>query len=263
MLRKGLISALVFCAAVFATCAGAQEKTQQDKTQQDPARPPVGGVTSPQGSMIFYAAHGGDEACGAHCSDWTAAEGVVQWDTFRRLFAFLDRFGAHKMPLVLNVWGGGDIRTAMSLGRIVRQRGLDASAGTTVVAGCAKATDADCFALKRGGQPLDARLDTSFVECDLICVLVLAGGVHRSLPADAKVVIGGMDIRNRLAPNVSEEHDKGMHIYYDEQLDLYLSQMGVNPQIVSIMERDSKTHKATTLTNNDWLKLGLVTGLAL
>jgi hypothetical protein len=29
------------------------------------------------------------------------------------------------------------------------------------------------------------------------------------------------------------------------------------------MDRDSKTHRATTLTNNDWLKLGLVTGLAL
>jgi hypothetical protein len=188
---------------------------------------------------------------------------VVQWDTFKRLFAFLDRFGAHKMPLVLNVWGGGDVKTAMSLGRIVRQRGLDVSAGTTVVAACAKATEADCFALKRGGQPLDAKIDNTFVECDLICVLVLAGGVHRSLPADAKVVIGGMDIRNRLAPNVAPEHDQGMHSYYDEQLALYLSQMGVNPQIVAIMERDSKTHRATSLTNNDWLKLGLVTGLAL
>jgi hypothetical protein len=258
MLRTGLISALVFCAALSATCARAQEKTQQD-----PARQPVGGVTSPQGSMIFYAAHGGDEACGAHCSDWIAAEGVVQWDTFKRLFAFLDRFGAHKAPVVLNVWGGGDIKVATALGRIIRQRGLDTSAGTTVVAGCAKATDADCFALKRGGEPLDAKIDTTFVECDLVCVLVLAGGVHRSLPADAKVVIGGMDIRNRLAPSVSPEHDKGLHTYYDEQVELYLSQMGVNPQIVSIMERDSKTHKSTTLTNNDWLKLGLVTGLAL
>lgn len=258
MLRTGLISALVFCAALSATCARAQ-----DKTQQDPARPPVGGVISPQGSMIFYAAHGGDESCGAHCSDWIAAEGVVQWDTFKRLFAFLDRFGAHKAPVVLNVWGGGDIKVATALGRIIRQRGLDTSAGTTVVAGCAKATDADCFALKRGGEPLDAKIDTTFVECDLVCVLVLAGGVHRSLPADAKVVIGGMDIRNRLAPNVSSEHDRGLHTYYDEQVELYLSQMGVDPQIVGIMERDSKAHKATTLTNNDWLKLGLVTGLAL
>jgi hypothetical protein len=259
MLRAALIGALVFCAALSATCARAQEKTQQDKTQQ----PPVGGVTSPQGSMIFYGAHGDEEACGVRCSDWIAAEGVVQWDTFKRLFAFLDRFGARKAPVVLNVWGEGDLKAAMSLGRIIRQRALDASAGTTAVAGCAKATDVDCFALKRNGQLLDAKIDNTFVECDLVCVLVLAGGVHRSLPADAKVMIGGMDIRNRLAPNVGAESGEGLKNYYDQQLGLYLSQMGVNPQIVAIMDRESKTHRATSLTNNDWLKLGLVTGLAL
>jgi hypothetical protein len=253
-----LFGAFALCLALFATCARAQEKTQQDA-----ARPPVGGVTSPQGAMIFYAAHGGEEACGAHCSDWIAAEGVVQWDTFKRLFAFLDRFGQSKAPVVLNVWGEGDLKAAMSLGKIIRERGLDTSAGTTVVAGCAKAPDADCFALKRSAAPLDARIDPSFVECDLTCVLVLAGGVHRSLPAGASVVIGGMQIRNRAAPNVSPESDKGLHTYYDEQLELYLSQMGVNPQVVAIMDRESKTHRATPLTNNDWLKLGLVTGLAL
>src|SRR5215472_1500380 len=100
-----LFGALVVCLALVATCARAQEKTQQE-----PARPAVGGVTSPQGAMIFYAAHGGDEACGAHCSDWIAAEGAVQWDTFKRLFAFLDRFGQSKAPVVLNVWGEGDLK---------------------------------------------------------------------------------------------------------------------------------------------------------
>jgi hypothetical protein len=34
MLRTGLISALVLCAAVFATSAGAQEKTQQDAARK-------------------------------------------------------------------------------------------------------------------------------------------------------------------------------------------------------------------------------------
>jgi hypothetical protein len=252
MSRSGLTRALALAAALFATCARAQ----------DAARPPVGGVASPEDAMIFYAAHGGEEACGNNCSDWIAAEGKVEWDTFKRLFAFLDRFGARKM-LVLNVKDGGDLKAAMSLGKIVRERKLDTGAGTTTVAGCAKLTDADCFALKRGGAPLDARLDISSVECDLVCVVVLAGGVHRTLPADAKIVIGGMQIKSRLAPNVSPDASQGLRNYYDDLLGLYLSQMGVNPQIVTIMERDSKTRRTTTLSNNDWLKLGLVTGLAL
>jgi hypothetical protein len=252
MSRSDFAAALVLLAALSATCARAQDET----------RPPVGGVVSPEGAMIFYAAHGGAEACGNNCSDWIAAEGTVQWDTFKRLFAFLDRFGARK-TLELNVWGAGDIKAAMSLGRIIREKKLDASAGATVVAGCAKLADADCFALKRGSAPLDAKLDITSVECDLVCVLVLAGGVHRTLPADAKVVIGGIEMRNRVAPNLTPETSQGLRGYYDDQLSLYLSQMGVNPQLVDIMDRDSKTHRATPLSNNDWLKLGLVTGLAL
>src|SRR5580704_8277095 len=110
--------------------------------------------------MIFYAAHGGEEACGVNCSEWIAAEGAVQWDTFKRLFAFLDRFGQRKV-LVLDIKGSGDLKTAMSLGKIIRDRKLDVSAGTTVVASCARVSEADCFALKRGGAPVDAQLDTS------------------------------------------------------------------------------------------------------
>jgi len=257
MSRSGLTRALVVLVAVLATGARAQDR------QQPEMRPPVGGVASPEAAMIFYAAHGGEDACGNNCSDWIAAEGIVQWDSFKRLFAALDRFGERKMPVVINTWGTGDIKAAMSLGRIMRERKLDAGAGTTVVAGCAKASDADCFALKRGGAPLDAKLDTGFVECDLICVLVLAGGVHRTLPADAKVVVGGMNIRSRVAPNVSADTRQGLTTYYDEQLVLYLSQMGVNPQIIAIMDYDSKVHRTTPLSNNDLLKLGVVTGLAL
>jgi hypothetical protein len=256
MSRSDFAAALVLLVALFATCARAQDR------EQPQTRPPVGGVVSPENAMIFYAAHGGAEACGSNCSDWIAAEGAVQWDTFKRLFAFLDRFGARK-TLVLNVWGAGDIKAAMSLGRIIREKKLDAGAGATVFAGCAKLADADCFALKRGGAPLDAKLDVTSVECDLICVLVLAGGVHRTLPADAKVVIGGIAMRNRIAPNITPETSQGLRGYYDDQLSLYLAQMGVNPQLVDIMDRDSKTHRATPLSNNDWLKLGLVTGLTL
>jgi hypothetical protein len=252
MLRSSLLGALVVVAALFATSA----------RSQDEARPSVGGVSSPQGAMIFYPAHGQDGACGPNCSDWIAAEGVVEWDTFKRLFAFLARFGDRKIPVVLNVWGEGSLDVAVTLGKIIRDRGLDVSAGTTVVAGCANATEAVCFALKRGGQPLDSRIDKSFVMCDVVCVLMLAGGVHRTLPADATVVIGGMRVRNRLAPNVSDERQQGLQARYSDQYRLYLTQMGVHPEIVDIIDRNSESGRGTQLQNKDWLRLGIVTGLA-
>src|ERR1700689_3253357 len=87
---------------------------------QDAARPPVGGVVSPPDAMIFYLAHGPGGLCGPNCSEWIAAEGVVEWDTFKRLFTFAGRLGERKLPVVLNVWGEGDLKVAMSLGKIIR-----------------------------------------------------------------------------------------------------------------------------------------------
>jgi hypothetical protein len=229
---------------------------------QDAARPPVGGVNSPADAMIFYLAHGPDGACGPNCSEWIAAEGVVEWDTFKRLLAFAARLGERKLPVILNVWGESDLKVAMSLGKIIRDRGLDVSAGKTVVAECADATEAACIALKRGGKSLDAAIDISAVQCDIACVLILAGGVHRTLPADAKVVIGPTHIRDRLAPNVSEEHQKGLQAFYGDQYRLYLKQMGVAADVVDIIERNAVSGRATQISRAGWLQLGIVTGPA-
>lgn len=226
MSRSDFVSAFVIIAALLAPAARSGAETL----------PPVGGVSSPAGAMIFYLARGQEGACGPNCSEWIAAEGVVQWDTFKRLLAFMERLGGRKVPVVLNVWGEGNLNVATTLGKIIRDRGLDVSAGTTVVAGCEQATEAACFALKRGGKPLDASIDISSVACDVVCVLMLAGGVHRILPADAKVVIGPTQIRNRLSPNVSEAHRQGLQAHYGDQYGLYLTQMGVRTEVVDMID---------------------------
>jgi hypothetical protein len=230
---------------------------------QDGARPPAGGVSSPQGAMIFYLAHGQAGACGSDCSDWIAAEGTVQWDTFKRLLAVVERLGNRKLPIVLNAWGDGNLSVAVTLGKIIREHGFDVSAGTTVVADCVKATEAECLVLKRSGKPVDAGIDSSSVECDIVCVLVLAGGVHRTLPADARVIIGSMQISSRLASNVSAEGRAELQAHYSDQFRLYLTQMGVRPEVVDIIDRNSETRRATRLSSSDWLRLGIATSLAL
>lgn len=249
MSRSGAISALIVIVGLLAPTARAE----------DAARPPVGGVNSLPGAMIFYQARGQVGSCGSNCAVWTAAEGVVEWDTYKRLFAFLERFGHQKGPLVLNAWGQGDLGVATSLGKIIRERGLDVSVGTTLVDGCAKATEAECFALKRGGEPLDAKIDTRFVKCDIVCVLILAGGVHRTLPPSTIVVIGPTRIFDRFAPNVSPERQQGLRMRYDDQYRLYLAQMGVNAQLIDIIERNAQSGRTTPVSPGDWARLGLVT----
>jgi len=226
---------------------------------QDAARPPVGGVISPPDAMIFYLAHGPAGVCGPNCSEWIAAEGVVEWDTFKRMFAFAGRLGERKLPVILNVWGEGDLKVAMSLGKIIREHGLDVSVGKTVVAECADAKDTACIALKRSGKSLDAGVDISAVECDINCLLILAGGVHRMLPAGAKVLVGPTQVRNRFAPNVSDEQQKGLQAFFDDQCRIYLKQMGVSEDVVGMIERNSAAGRATQILAAGWLQLGIVT----
>jgi len=97
----------------------------QPARSQDSTRPAVGGVSSPANAMIFYLAHGPSGACGPNCSEWIAAEGTVQWDTYKRLLALLDRLGDRTPVVVFNVWAAGDLKVATAIGRIIRERGLD------------------------------------------------------------------------------------------------------------------------------------------
>ena len=254
MVRLGVMSSLVILAAFFA---------QPARSQDGVRRAPVGGVSSPADAMIFYLARGPTGICGPNCSEWIAAEGAVQWDTYKRLLALLDRLGERKPPVVLKVWGEGNLNVATALGKIIRQRGLDVSAGSTLVSQCANTTEAECFALKRGDEPPEARIDTASVVCDVVCVLILAGGVHRTLPADARVVISPTRVRNRLAPNVSAEHRKGLAERFGDQFRLYLIQMGVRAELVDIIDRNSETGHTTSLWRDDWLRLRIVTALAL
>jgi hypothetical protein len=58
--------------------------------------------------------------------------------------------------MVLHNWGAGDFKVATSLGKIIRDHGLDVRVGGTIVADCANVTETECLALKRSGKVLDA-----------------------------------------------------------------------------------------------------------
>jgi hypothetical protein len=230
---------------------------------QTPQRPPVGGIGSPPNAMIFYVARGAPGTCGPGCSEWIAAEGTVQWDTHKRLLAILDRQAGRKLPVVIHSWGESNLNVAASLGRILRDRGIDTTAGPTEVESCNGKTEAECFALKRPGGPLDAKVNAPDVPCDLACVLMLAGGVHRSLPTGIKMILSGMFIRNRLAPNVSEERREGLTALYGEQFRRYLRDMGVEPELLDIVDGNSETRRQIEMPPSEWVRLRIVTASSL
>jgi hypothetical protein len=228
-------------------------------TAQTAQRPPVGGFGQLPDAMIFYVAHGERGSCGPGCSDWIAAEGVVQWDTHKRLIAILDRQAGRKLPVVIHSWGESNLNVASSLGRILRDRGIDTTVGSTEVETCRGKPDTECFALKRPGGPLDAKVAVLDARCETACVLMLAGGVHRSLPAGTQVVLSGMSIRNRLAPNVSDERREGLTARFGELFRIYLREMGVEPELLDIVDRNSESGRPTDLPPSEWARLRIVT----
>ncbi len=252
-MRAGWLSTIILSALISVEAGGWA-------VAQTAARPAVGGIGELPDAMIFYVAHGAADACGPGCSEWIAAEGIVEWDTVKRLIAILDRQDPRKLPVVIHS-RGGDLKVSTSLGRILRGRGIDTTVGATEVEACDSKSEAECFELKRQGGPLEARMNLAEPRCDTPCVLILAGGVHRSLPPGTRIMLTGRFIRNRFAPNVSDEAREGLKARHDELFRLYLRQMGVEPELLDIADQNWETTRQTELPPPDWARLRIVTEL--
>jgi hypothetical protein len=223
------------------------------------ARPAVGGVVSLPDAVLIYPAEAAPGACGANCSHWLAVEGTVHWDAHTRFIAALDRF-SDRAPIFLDVRGQSDLKTAMSIGRLLRERGYDdVSVGRTTVDQCRGLNDSDCVTLKRSGVSLPASL-SSLGTCDLACVVILAGGARRRLPEDTTVLIQNTKIRNRLGLNISNEAREGLHEHFRDQFRRYFEQMGIDPTLADIIEANYETARDTRLSRADMVRLRIVAG---
>jgi hypothetical protein len=94
-------------------------------------------------------------------------------------------------------------------------------------------------------------------------VLILAGGVHRSLPAGTKVMLTGMSIHNRLAPSISKDERVGATARFDELFRIYLREMGVDTELLDIVDRTSDVRHRIELPPSEWTRLHLVTETSL
>jgi hypothetical protein len=208
--------------------------------------------------LTIYVAHGPAGACGERCEEWLAVEGTADWDGSRRVIAALDRLGTRKIPVVLNFRGRSDFGAAMSIGKILRERKVDATAGQTLVEGCDNPLGASCMALKRSGKPVQARLVPNKV-CDIACLLGLAGGVRRTLPEATTVVIGGMMVGNRIGLEAVEPFRDGRRVQFRDLVKVHFTQMGVDPQVADMMEKHDAAPGRTELTRQDVARLRIVT----
>ena len=115
------------------------------------------------------------EGCAADCPEFIAAQGVVQTDSHRRFKTLLAGLQGRKLPVVINS-PGGDVDAAMQMGRSIREAGLDVAVGRTVAV--------------EGRPGRTVVIDGTI--CSSACTLILAGGLRRYAPPQARLGVHQM-----------------------------------------------------------------------
>ena len=114
------------------------------------------------------------DACGDSCKLWISATGAITADTPRDFEMFARGHGLSGATVVLDS-DGGSVHGAIELGREIRRFGLDTTVGRIVD-------------IPSGQERPRGRYVPS-ADCESMCGFVLLGGVHRTVPPEARVMV--------------------------------------------------------------------------
>jgi hypothetical protein len=114
------------------------------------------------------------DACAGKCRQLIAASGMITADTPRQFLAFIRENPAPDATVVLES-DGGSVLGALELGRAIRRVGLSTTVGRLIERRA------------KGGARLGEI--NPRVDCQSMCTFVLLGGVKRSVPVDARVLV--------------------------------------------------------------------------
>jgi hypothetical protein len=68
-----------------------------------------------------------------------------------------------------------------------------------------------------------------------------------------------MVLRNRMAPNVSQEARDTLPERYGEQFRKYLRDMGVETELLDIVDRQGESRRGVEMPASEWTRLHIVT----
>jgi hypothetical protein len=118
---------------------------------------------------------GAADNCGPKCGLWISASGAITVDTPRDFELFVQGHDLTGATVALDS-DGGSVLGAIALGRTIRRLGLDTTVGRII--------DLDGAVQGRPRAKFSPRAD-----CESMCGFVLLGGVHRTVPPEARVMV--------------------------------------------------------------------------
>jgi hypothetical protein len=217
---------------------------------------------------VFYVAQGGLGACGPGCSEWIAADGVIDGGAGPRLWELLRKLGNDRKPPVFFNSPGGAVAAAFEIAKLLRARGLTVGVGFTAPAECALQSERSCEELKRSGRELVAELDTRRGLCASACVYTIMGGAVRELGAGTRLgvhdtslpaTIRIFDENGRAVDRpllISTEQARSEHDRTQRALAAYLKAMGVGVDLLTAAQATSPD-KLRFLTRDEIAAFGI------
>jgi hypothetical protein len=181
---------------------------------------------------------------GGNCAtcEWVSAMGVITSDTpdvFERFVAGHDRF----VPAVTFHSGGGDVRAALTLGMMIRERSIDTAVGETF----------EVRELDQGWH------ETQPGQCLSACVYALMGGMHRFIGEDDQLGVHQMyDLRAILMPNRAtlSAVDAARQQALLGVMVTYLQHMGIDPYLLTLAT-DTPPTEMMILDHEALVELGI------
>ncbi|MCF6101317.1 hypothetical protein [Mesorhizobium muleiense] len=188
-------------------------------------------------SMRFVLVRSSDPKCGLDCPEWIAAQGTITPDTQKIFRQLLDTVGGRRLPLIVSS-PGGDLLSALAIGRLIRDRKLDVAIARTDFTGC-KPQDKGC-APTNGFYP--GVVTELGAGCDAACPIMLAGGVRRFVGPNVPVSV--------------------QSLAFAERIRSYLAEMSVRQHLFPPMPLDRFDYKRNRLPlePGTMLTMGLTTG---
>jgi hypothetical protein len=169
---------------------------------------------------------GPSETCGATCKLLVAASGAITADTPQNFKNFARERDLSGAAIVLDS-DGGSVHGAIALGREIRRLGLDTTVGRL------DDLDSSEHGLRRAKFNPNA-------ECESMCAFVLVGGVRRTVPPEARVMVHQIWLGDRredpTAANYSAE-DLVLVQRDIGRLAKYTSEMGASVELLDLALR--------------------------
>ena len=187
-------------------------------------------------------------ACGTKCKGLVSAAGAITADTPRHFLAFAQNHDLAGATLAIDS-DGGSVLGAIALGRRIRNLKLATTVGRLV----------DLPANGQGDQR--AELSPS-ADCESMCAFVLLGGVQRSVPTDARVMVHQIWLGDRREdPTAASYSAEDLVLVQRDigRLAQYTAEMGASVDLLDLALRIPPWEPMHALTRDELKRTRLTT----